>query len=76
MSIHLAGMQPPAGPPVWTAFSRLPPAAPPPMSKTISRSVVPIGTSTRPVWRTLPARANTFVPPLFSVPIRANQSAP
>ena len=31
-SSHLAGMQPPAGPPVWMALSCLPPATPPPMS--------------------------------------------
>lgn len=32
MSIHLAGMQPPAGPPVWIALSCLPSATPPPIS--------------------------------------------
>ena len=32
VSIHLAGMQPPAGPPVCTALSCLPPATPPPIS--------------------------------------------
>ena len=44
-------------------------AAPPPISSTIWRSVVPIGTSTSPVLRILPARAKTLVPLLFSVPI-------
>jgi hypothetical protein len=35
-----------------------------------------MGTSTSPVWLTLPARAKTFVPPLLAVPIWRNQSAP
>ena len=46
------------------------------MSKTISRSVMPMGTSTSPVFLTLPASAKTLVPLLPSVPIAANQSAP
>ena len=58
------------------ALIRLPPGTPPPISSTISRSVVPMGTSTRPVWVTFPARAKTLVPPLFWVPMRRNQSAP
>ena len=37
---------------------------------------MPIGTSTRPVLTTLPARAKTLVPLLFSVPMPANQSPP
>ena len=69
-------MQPPDGPPVCTALILPPSGAPPPISSTICRSVVPIGTSTRPVLRILPASAKTFVPLLFSVPIAANQSAP
>ena len=69
-------MQPPAGPPVWTALNARPSTIPPPMSYTISRSVVPIGTSTRPVFTTRPARAKTFVPLLVAVPIAANQSPP
>ncbi len=40
------------------------------------RSVVPIGISTRPVRRTMPERAKTFVPLLPAVPIEAYQSAP
>jgi len=35
-----------------------------------------MGTSTRPVLTTRPARANTLVPLLVSVPIRAYQSPP
>jgi len=54
------------------------------MSKMISRSVMPIGTSMRPVLFTLPTSENTFVPELpfhgFSltspVPIEVNQAAP
>ena len=42
----------------------------------ISRSVLPIGTSTRPTLETLPASAKTFVPAEPSVPIARNQSAP
>ncbi len=37
---------------------------------------MPIGTSTKPVFRSLPVRANTLVPLLFSVPIAANCAAP
>ncbi len=37
---------------------------PPPISKMISRSVVPIGTSIRPVLLTLPVRAKALVPGL------------
>src|ERR1019366_2161769 len=69
-------MQPPDGPPVCTALIFPPSGAPPPMVSTIFRSVVPIGTSIRPVLVILPARANTFVPLLFSVPMPANHSAP
>src|SRR3974377_502907 len=69
-------MQPPEGPPVWTALILPPSGAPPPISSTISLKEVPIGTSTSPVLRILPARAKTFVPLLFSVPIAANQSGP
>ena len=35
-----------------------------------------MGTSTKPVLTTLPERAKTFVPLLFSVPMEAYQSAP
>ena len=42
----------------------------------ISPSGMPIGTSTRPVLFTAPARAKTLVPLLFSVPYDANHSAP
>src|SRR5437899_11889630 len=69
-------MQPPDGPPVCTALILPPSGAPPPISSTILRSGVPIGTSIRPVFVILPASANTFVPLLFSVPIPANHSAP
>ena len=41
-------MAPPEGPPVCR-MNALPSGTPPPISKTISRNVVPIGTSTRPI---------------------------
>src|ERR1039457_6411786 len=69
-------MHPPEGPPVWTALILPPSGAPPPISSTIWRRDVPIGTSMSPVLVIFPASANTFVPLLFSVPIDANQSAP
>src|SRR4051812_33997654 len=69
-------MQPPEGPPVCTALIVPPSGGPPPISSTIWRRVVPIGTSTSPVLRILPAKAKTFVPLLVSVPMPANQSAP
>ncbi len=69
-------MQPPEGPPVWAALKALPPGMPPPMSKTSSPRVMPMGTSTRPVLVTLPERAKTLVPLLFSVPMAANHSQP
>src|SRR4051794_41550482 len=69
-------MQPPDGPPVWTALKLRPSGTPPPISKTISRRVIPIGTSIRLVFLTWPVRANTLVPLLFSVPTLANESAP
>ena len=62
-------MQPPEGPPVWTAFTV--PGSAPPMSYTISPSVMPMGTSTRPGVFTSPARAKILVPLLFSVPMAA-----
>jgi hypothetical protein len=69
-------MQPPDGPPIWTALNVRPFFIPPPMSSTISRMVIPIGTSMRPPWLILPARANTFVPLLVPVPSAANAPAP
>ena len=42
---------------------------PPPMSKTTSRMVVPMGTSMRPVFTTLPVRAKALVPGLVLVPM-------
>ena len=68
--------QPPAGPPICTALNFLPLRMPPPISKMILRSVVPIGTSTRPVLTTLPVSAKVFVPGDFSVPKLLYQSAP
>ena len=47
------------------------PGMPPPMSKTISRSVMPIGTSTRPVLLTLPTSEKILVPVEPSVPMDA-----
>ncbi len=49
---------------------------PPPMSKISSPSCMPMGISTRPVFFTAPARANTLVPLLFAVPMEAYQEAP
>src|SRR5512143_1987941 len=70
MSRNWAGMQPPEGPPVWTALNFLSGfSMPPPMSKIISRSVIPMGTSMSPVFLILPVRAKTFVPFDFSVPM-------
>src|ERR1035441_11065959 len=69
-------MQPPEGPPVCTALYCLPSGMPPPIWWMISRRVMPMGTSMRPVFATRPARANTLVPLLFSVPMAANQAAP
>ena len=69
-------MQPPEGPPVWTALNSLSAGMPPPRSKIIWRRVVPMGTSTRPVLFTLPTREKTLVPLLFSVPMAAYHSAP
>ena len=71
-----AGIQPPEGPPVCAALNFLPPGIPPPISSTISRRVVPIGTSTSPVLCILPPRANTLVPFDFSVPMALNHSGP
>ena len=42
----------------------------------ISPSVMPIGTSTRPVLRTLPVSAKIAVPGLCGEPMPANHSAP
>src|ERR1035441_79745 len=50
-------MQPPEGPPVCTALYCLPSGMPPPIWWMISRSVIPMGTSMRPVFSTRPARA-------------------
>ena len=76
VSMHSAGMQPPEGPPVWAALNFLPPGMPPPISSTISRSVVPMGTSTRPTLVILPPSANTLVPGEVSVPMEENHLAP
>src|SRR5512139_3147646 len=70
------GRQPPEGPPLCTALNFLPPRMPPAISKTISRRVMPIGTSARPVLLILPVRQNTLLPLLFSVPLEAYQSPP
>jgi len=63
-----AGMQPPDGPPIWTALNARPSLIPPPILYTRSLMGIPIGTSASPPQATLPASANTFVPRLFSVP--------
>ena len=72
----LAQQQPPDGPPICTALNFLPSGMPPPMSKITSRTVVPMGTSMRPVFTTLPVRAKALVPGLFSVPMWRYQSTP
>src|SRR4029077_7272591 len=59
ISRNSAGMHPPEGPPVCTALKLRPSGTPPPISKMMSRSVMPIGTSISPVFRTRPARAKT-----------------
>lgn len=64
------------GPPVCAALNSLPFGIPPPMSYTISLNVVPIGTSTSPVFITFPPSANTFVPFDLSVPMLAYHFAP
>src|SRR5690348_16335220 len=69
-------MHPPEGPPVCTALILRPSGAPPPISSTILRRVVPIGTSISPVLLIFPANAKTLVPLLFSVPMPLNHSAP
>ena len=71
-----AGRQPPDGPPSWTALNCRPGSMPPPMSKITSRSVVPIGTSMRPPFTTLPVSEKILVPLLVAVPIAAKASAP
>ena len=75
-SRYCAGIIPPEGPPVCTPLNLLPPRIPPPILYMMSRSVVPIGTSTKPVLFTLPTSEKIFVPLLPSVPIEPNQSAP
>ena len=49
---------------------------PPPISKIISLRVVPIGTSTNPVFFTFPASANILVPLPFFVPSCLYHSEP
>ena len=68
--------QPPEGPPIWTALNFLLSLMPPPISKMISRRLIPIGTSIRPVFLTFPVSANALVPGLSGVPIRLYQPAP
>jgi len=53
-----------------------PPRMPPPISKTISLKLIPMGTSTSPVLFTFPTREKILVPLLFSVPTAAKASAP
>ncbi len=68
--------QAPEGPPICTALKLAPPRIPPPTSKIISRRVVPMGTSMRPVFSMFPVRAKALVPGLFSGPIPLYQAAP
>ena len=74
MSRNSSERHPPDGPPVCTALNGL--NSPPPISKIIFLSVVPIGTSISPVRRTRPTRENVFVPLQASVPKSVYQSAP
>src|SRR6266567_2814428 len=71
-----AGTHPPDGPPVCIALNWRPSTTPPPISSTTSRTVMPRGTSISPVLLTLPARAKTLVPRLFSVPYWAYHAPP
>src|SRR4030042_2017607 len=61
-SRYCSGIQPPEGPPVCTALNFLLFMIPPPISNMISLRVIPIGTSTSPVFLTLPASEKTLVP--------------
>ena len=63
-------MQPPEGPPICTALNLRSSLMPPQTSWTISRMEIPIGTSTSPPRRILPAMAKTLVPLLLVVPRR------
>ena len=72
VSRSFAVRQPPEGPPVWTALKALPPLIPPPISYITSLRVVPIGISINPILFIFPARAKTFVPGEFFVPIFLN----
>ena len=67
----------PAGrPPELGGLELLSPLIPSPMSKMIERRVMPMGTSTKPMLFTDPAREKTLVPLLFSVPRLLNHLAP
>ena len=68
--------QPPEGPPICTALNFSPFFTPPPMSKMISRRVVPMGTSIRPVFSMEPVREKVLVPGLPAVPMERYHSAP
>ena len=76
VSIKLAGIQPPDGPPICTALNCLSFLMPPPMPNSTSFKVMPIGTSTRPPFLILPASANTLVPLEASVPNLPNAAPP
>src|SRR4249919_896739 len=69
-------MHPPEGPPVCTAFTVRPPAAPSPMSYTNVFKDVPSGISTKPVLFTFPTSEKTLVPALFGLPVSVNQAGP
>ena len=58
----VSGKQPPEGPPICTALNFFFFGIPPPISNTISLTVIPIGTSIKPVFLTFPVSANIFVP--------------
>src|SRR4030042_5025221 len=71
-----SGRHPPDGPPTRTALNALPSGTPPPISKTTSLRVVPIGTSINPGLFTLPVREKHFVPVHFGVPVLENHAPP
>ena len=75
-SARVSGMQPPEGPPICTALRCRPPSMPPPISSTMRRMLIPMGTSISPPRTILPARAKVLVPGLVGVPAALKASTP
>ena len=69
-------MQPPDGPPACTALTGWPCRLPPPIAWTMLPRGVPSGSSTRPVFLTLPTREKTLVPELAALPVSVYHAAP